>query len=50
MMNKYSSVDRLYKLYELFAVDFKKSEQDSQIVNKESNGIKLPDIDSHLTV
>lgn len=49
MINKYSSVDRLYKLHELFAVDFKKSEKDSQILHKESRVVRLPDIDSNLT-
>ena len=48
-MKKYSSVDRLYKLHELFAVDFKKSEQDSQIIQKESNVIRLTEIDTNLT-
>lgn len=49
MINKYSSVDRLYKLHELFAVDFKKLEKDSHIVNEESRVVRLPDIDSNLT-
>ena len=48
-MKKYSSVDRLYKLHELFAVDFKKSEQDAQIVQKESNVTRLTEIEHNLT-
>lgn len=48
-MKRYSSVDRFYKLHELFAVDFKKSEQDSQIIHKEANGVRLTEIDSNLT-
>ena len=53
MTNKYSSVDRIYKLHELFAVDFKKSEKDSekdsQIVYEESRMGRLTNIDSNLT-
>ena len=48
-MKKYSSVDRFYKLYELFAVDFNKSEQDSQRIHQESNVMKLTEIDQDLT-
>ena len=48
-MKRYSSVDRFYKLHELFTVDFKKSEQDAQIVHKDSNGARLTEIDSSFT-
>ena len=48
-MKKYSSVDRFYKLYELFAVDFRKSEQDFQVMQEESNLMRLTEIDSNLT-
>ena len=37
MMKKYNSVDRFYKLHELFNTDFQKSEQNSQILEEESN-------------
>ena len=48
-MKKYSSVDRFYKLYELFAVDFNKSEQDSQRIHQESNLMRLTEIEHNLT-
>ena len=37
MMKKYNSVDRFYKLHELFSTNFQKSEQNSQVLEEESN-------------
>ena len=37
MMKKYNSVDRFYKLQELFGTNFQKSEQNSQVLEEESN-------------